>query len=258
MGKRVRSPNYPALSLSEAVQRAQLVFDKQNLHGAPRDVLAVSMGYNSLNGASATAISALVKYGLLDGRADDIRLSERAKRILFADNDSEKVEALREAAVEPTLFRELSEKFPGTAPSDDVLRNYLLRKGFGPGAVSAVIRCYRETLDFARLSAGAYDSGASQTQERAPMELVPPELKLQPDIHQPPAFGGSDAGTDAGKFRVSMDDDFRIDITATKLDQEGVVRLIRWLEANKELAPPPKALTPSQNDMGENDHESIA
>ena len=44
---------------------------------------------------------------------------------------------------------------------------------------------------------------------------------------------------DAGRFRVFIDDDFRIDIAATKLDREGVSRLLEWLQVNKDLAPPP-------------------
>ena len=179
MNKRVRSPNYPALSLPEAVERAKSVYDKQHLHGAPREVVATSMGYNSLNGASATAISALIKYGLLEGRADDIKLSERAKRILFSDHQQEKAEALRDAALEPALFHDLSDKFPGNVPSDDVLRNHLLRIGFAQSAVSAVIRSYRETLDFVSREEGAYDSAAEVTEGAESMQTVE-SLKQNP------------------------------------------------------------------------------
>lgn len=158
MEKRIRSPNYPSLSLPEAVQRVAQVYRNQHTHGAPREVVAKSMGYNSLNGASATAISALIKYGLLEGRADEIRVSDRAMRILHPESREEKVEAVREAAKEPSLFRELAEKFPGTMPAEPVLRNHLVRSGFAPSAISSVILAYRETNEFVEDEVGAYDS----------------------------------------------------------------------------------------------------
>ena len=156
--KRVRSPNYPAMSLKEAVQRAGEVHTNQHTHGAPREVVAKSMGYNSLNGASATAISALIKYGLLEGRAEDIKISDRAMRILHPQSSQEKAEAVREAALAPELFKELAERFPGRTPADELLRSYLIRNGFASAAVSSVIRSYRETNEFVEEVAGAYDS----------------------------------------------------------------------------------------------------
>jgi len=71
------------------------------------------MGYNSLNGASAGAISALHKYGLLGRAGDKIRVSERALRILHPHSAEEGATAIQEAANEPPLFAELNERFPG-------------------------------------------------------------------------------------------------------------------------------------------------
>lgn len=176
MEKRVRSPNYPAMSLKEAVQRAGEVYTKQHTHGAPREVVAKSMGYNSLNGASATAISALIKYGLLEGRAEDIKISDRTMRILHPQSPEEKAEAIRDAAQAPELFKELAERFPGRTPADDVLRNYLIRNGFAPAAVSSVIRSYRETNEFVEEVAGAYDSPNQEPQQGdLSMHIAPPQ-----------------------------------------------------------------------------------
>src|SRR5271155_5888309 len=117
MDKRVRSPNYPSLSLPEALEKVKLVYERQHTYGAPREVVVKSMGYNGINGASATAISALHKYGLLEGRGEEVRVSDRAMRYLNPMSDEERAEAIRDAAFEPTLFRELSEKFPGRLPN---------------------------------------------------------------------------------------------------------------------------------------------
>lgn len=161
MEKRVRSPNYPALSLPEAIERLQLVYSSQHKHGAPREVVAKSMGYTGLNGASATAISALIKFGLLERDGEELRVSERAMCIIAPQSADEKSRALRDAALDPPLFAELAEKFPGKMPSDDLLKNYLVRNGFAPGAINSVIAAYKETSELVGREGGGYDSGSS-------------------------------------------------------------------------------------------------
>lgn len=149
MEKRVRSPNYPALSLPESIEKIGVLYRNIHTHAAPREVIAKNMGYNTLNGASASAVSALSKYGLLEKVGDGLKVSERALRILHPHSPVERAQAIREAAREPQLFGELAERFPGKIPNDELLRNYLLRKGFALSAVGAVILAYRETSEFA-------------------------------------------------------------------------------------------------------------
>jgi len=167
MEKRTRSPNYPSLSLPEALDKVRLIYQNQHTHGAPREVVVKSMGYAGINGASATAISALSKYGLLEGRGDEIRVSDRAMRFLNPLNDQERSEAIREAAKEPALFQELTEKFPGPLPNEEVLRNYLIRNGFAPAAVSGVILAYRETLAYVDREARGLPPVSSESVDEA-------------------------------------------------------------------------------------------
>jgi hypothetical protein len=168
--KRVRSPNYPALSLKEAVERIALVYRALQKHPAPREVVAKALGYASLNGASATTISAISKYGLLEGRGEEWRVSERAMSILNPLNPQERAEALRAAAVDPSLFAELAEKFPGGVQNDELLKNYLLRNGFSIGAVTQAIQAYRETSDFVKQEAGSYDFPSDTKKETSTLQ----------------------------------------------------------------------------------------
>ena len=172
MEKRTRSPNYPSLSLPEALDKVRLIYQIQHTHGAPREVVVKSMGYAGINGASATAISALSKYGLLEGRGDEIRVSDRAMRFLNPLNDQERSEAILEAAREPLLFQELTEKFPGPLPNEEVLRNYLIRNGFAPAAVSGVILAYRETLAYAEREARGLSPASVEATESPPYSSV--------------------------------------------------------------------------------------
>ena len=155
--ERQRSPNYPSLSLREAVERARALHAQVGQNPHSRDVVARGMGYSSLSGASAGAISALKKYGLLDGRGEEIAVTDRAMAILHPHSDGERQEALRAAATEPEIFRELAGKFPDARASDDLIRNYLLRNKFAPKVVDGLISAYRETIEFAGGFRGGYD-----------------------------------------------------------------------------------------------------
>jgi hypothetical protein len=175
MEKRVRSPNYPALSLPEAVEKVHMVYRAQHTHGAPREVVVKGMGYAGLNGASATAVSALMKYGLLDRDGDELKVSHRAMCIIAPHSSEEKAQALRDAAFSPPLFSELVDKFPGRMPNEEVLKNYLIRKGFAPGALSSVISAYKETSEMVERGAGGYELAHSAVHEEPEMHAIAPQ-----------------------------------------------------------------------------------
>lgn len=183
MEKRVRSPNYPAISLREAIDKVAALYKSIHIHPGPREVIAKGMGYASLNGSSMTAISALNKYGLLEGRGDEIKVSDRAMRILHPESEKERVLAIKSAALDPHLFAELDERFTGTAPNDELLRNYLLRRNFSSVAVSQVILSYRETKEFVEAESSGYDSPSSMMEGSHEMPPEPSSAEFRP----PPA-----------------------------------------------------------------------
>jgi hypothetical protein len=174
MEKRIRSPNYPALSLPDALEKVATLYRNQHTHAAPREVAVKSMGYNSLNGASATAISALNKYGLLERLGDEVKISERALRIMHPNSAAERRDALQEAASGPALFAELKERFPGRLPNEEVLKNYLIRKNFAPAATSAVLLAYRKTIEFVEADGSGYDSRSEPAEETLAMNQTYP------------------------------------------------------------------------------------
>ena len=161
---RVRSPNYPQISLPDAITRVANIFSKEHKHPAPREVIVKDMGYNGIHGNSLGALSALSKYGLLERDGQDYRVSERAIAIIHPLDEESKAAALREAAQAPALFAEIFEQFKGQLPSDENLRAYLIRKGFAESALTPVIDSLRETMQFvAGTPLHVTGSGALQT-----------------------------------------------------------------------------------------------
>lgn len=155
---KTRSPEYPAIGLPEAIEKAKLVFDKDYQNRLPKNVIAAHMGYKSLSGASLPILAALNKYGLLEGRGDETRISDRALAIIAHEPGSkERITAIEEAAAGPELFAELNSKFPNGKASDAAIRAYLLTEKFIPAAADTAIRSYRETKELVEAELVAYN-----------------------------------------------------------------------------------------------------
>ncbi len=144
---RTRSPNYPAISLRQAVEQIRKVYSKEHNHKASADVVVKAMGYGGLNGASMTVLSALKKYGLLEEVGEDFKVSKAALTILVDPSGSkERAAALEQAAFSPALFAELQKEYGRNPPSDENMRAFLLKRGFHPDSVAGPIKAYRDTL----------------------------------------------------------------------------------------------------------------
>jgi hypothetical protein len=196
---KARSPEYPAIGLKEALERVKLVYDKDYQNRLPKKVIAEHMGYKSLSGTSLPVLAALNKYGLLEGRGDETRVSDRALAIIAHDLGSpERVKAILEAAGSPELFAELNEKFPNGKASDSAIRSYLLTEKFIPEAADTAIRSYRETKQLVESETVGYTWVKPKPPEQpATMPHVNPTpkqtasleaalAKVMPSIGQPP------------------------------------------------------------------------
>ncbi len=151
-----RSPNYPAIGLSEAIELARTLWTKEKRTVIPPEVAAKSLGYKTLSGPVRTKLSALKKYGLLDDDKQGLQVSDLAMLILHPEHPQERQAATQEAAVKPDLFRELLENYQHG--SDDALRAHLLRRHFSEAGARHLITAFRDTLAVAKLSGSGYAS----------------------------------------------------------------------------------------------------
>jgi hypothetical protein len=143
---RSRSPNYPQISLKDAVTRVAGVYKRDYQAAITRNLAAERVGYSGLNGKSLAVLAALFKYGLMEGRGDEVRVSDLALRIIaHPPGSAERREALQEAATRPELFQVLDQRFPGGRASDAAIRAFLLTQGFIPPAAENALRAWRET-----------------------------------------------------------------------------------------------------------------
>ncbi|HES57935.1 MAG TPA: hypothetical protein ENO21_00730, partial [Firmicutes bacterium] len=157
-GGRVRSPNFPAFDLGEALELAQQLYEKEGRAATREGVVVSHWGYGSLSGRARRKLAALKHFGLLEGegsgRGKLMRLSVLAQKILL-DPDKQSaayLQALREAALKPVLIRSLYDEYRNGLPSDETIKyNLLLEKKFTERAASQFVPVFRKTLKIARL-----------------------------------------------------------------------------------------------------------
>jgi len=193
MATKARSPNYPQISLARAIELTAKLYNEAHTHKASSAVVASALGYTSLNGASMSAISALKKYGLIEGVGDnEFKVSKDGLTIVVDPKSStERATAILRAAFRPSLFAELRTEYGDKPPkSDDFLRAFLLKRGFVQSIVDTPIRTYRETMELVE-AAQAVLGEASQGQgpraayeeeeeeEGADMNSAPPLTAMQ-------------------------------------------------------------------------------
>jgi hypothetical protein len=197
---KARSPGYPAIGLKEAIEKVRAIYGRDYQNRISRAVAAEHMGYASLNGKSLGVLSALIKYGLLEGRGDDTRVSDLAVRIIAHEpGEPERASAICAAAARPELFGELDSRFKDGKASDQAIRSYLMTQKFIPAAADAAIRSYRETkLLAANESAGYAPIVEEELVEEAAVEqqavIQQQKAPASPPPGDPYAFSFSPSG----------------------------------------------------------------
>jgi hypothetical protein len=217
---RVRSPNYPALSLPEAIKLVTTVQAAEQHLAAPKEVVAKHLGYSSYHGKAGRVVAALENYGLLEEvSGDKVKVSDLAMSILFPATPEEKQAALNTAAYKHPLFSSIKEEWHGSRPSDENLRVYLIRRKFGADALDRVIEVYKETMDLVTPESGVYPVLGSDPkgQQETP--------KMQPNQHQTP----SARPPAAGAMPLSSGEPFRLSISGNRL--QGAFELTNLADA---------------------------
>jgi hypothetical protein len=153
-----RSPNYPGVSLEDAVKNAQMLFKVASRTAVAPVVAVKAWGYSGLNGVSRVKLAALRAYGLSETeKGGNVKLSRRGLTLSMRSHDSpEYASAIKEAALAPSIFQELYETKSGVA--DEALKHHLVAdRKFSPDGAKRVIEIYRANCEFANLDGVRYN-----------------------------------------------------------------------------------------------------
>lgn len=261
-----RSPNFPSMSLGEAVDAIKKVFAAEGRSKMPKLSVVKPLGYTSMNGRSLSVLGALKAYGLLDGRADDMRISQEGFILANAPADSvEYREALLASFRAPPAFQFFTEDDAGA--SADTLKWKLQKSGFQADAAERLVRVYRESRDLVNATDGAYEPatpGEEKPGEVSPTppnfdELVseifgrgkPDELKASSTMERAPlelGMGVHERVLQSGM--LSKTASYRV-VVSGMVGVAEIDRLLRKIEMDKEILADPD---PEPDRHGDADH----
>jgi hypothetical protein len=249
---KARSPQYPAFGLQEAIELIRKVHGKVHTHKAPPLVMAQAMGYTSMNGKSVTKLSTLKKYDLIEEVGNELRVTKTALTILFEPaNTATWKTAMKHAALAPALFARLSQQYPGSIPSDELVRSYLLQNGFLVSTVELPVRAFRDTMELVSPFYGEYngDKPEEQEEEQDSIDSDPTEndrksmnesvLERMPSADSKPlarvqSHGAPSQATVALGGRLGLGATYHLVIEG-EVGSKEITKLIKLLEAQKAL-----------------------
>ena len=234
MSERVRSPRYPAISLSEAEELARKIYKNDSTNAVDREVAVQHMGYSSLNGASATILASLNQYGLTSGAGKGmVKLSEVALDIVEPQSEESRRAALVMAAKTPELFASLEGTFPGPV-SEAALRAHLVRQGFKPAALRQVLPAFLETREYVadfRESESHRHDGSAAIGSVATQPVADPVMTKAVELTPAPREAPPPARTPAGINETRLEVDGSVGAVQARFNKRGLSKLIKKLQA---------------------------
>lgn len=239
-----RSPNYPQMNITQAIDRIKKVYAEEHTHSVPDQSIAVALGYSSLNGTSKVVLSSLKKFGLLVPSGDGFKVSQDAVAILeLPADDSTRIVAIHKSALRPPVFKQLYEKYGTDLPSDASLRHYLVSTGFESDAANQVIRHYKDTLGFMASQSADKQTLGKKDQAEVSSETTAPKQSVEQSsvnpfggIPTPPASVQTAAHASQLRFQVSSDSYAEISFTS-EITQAAITKLISYLKLSMDLYP---------------------
>lgn len=228
---RVRSPDYPNISLVAALDRIRKVHAVEGTNEMSRESLVQILGYSGLTGPSGKLLSSLGKYGLTTKTGPgDVKISELAMDIMYGEPD-QKNAALIEAMNSPVLFAEIKLKWPDRPPTEHTLRSFLARKGFSIKVLNRVIAAYRDTVSLVSDESGRYNTDSEKPLDEGEPKTMQQSPSLTDPSQTPPPMPSGDS------MRVSITSN-GLEVTARLGDVQAIDKLIKTLEATKILYQP--------------------
>jgi len=258
---RSRSPQYPSLSLPQAIEMVEKLHKANRTSIISRETAAKDMGYAGLTGRSLTVIAALAQFGLIERAGKgDIKVTRRAVDILHSIDAADKAEAILDAAFAPNLFQQLHDRFPEGVPSHNALRSYLIKQEFSDVAIGPAITAFLETNAFAENAKESGSTGGGHVMEA---ESATHSIKVDDAMHthitQPNPTGRSqpvpsqivEAVGRTSSHRDLVPNEVYLDIRGSRevhvegiLDYNGILELEEKIKAVKMLLKPPAASPP--------------
>ena len=230
-----RSPNYPSVSLEEAIQALTELYQGVGRGKFTASDAARAWGYTSTSGPTKRRMSSLRQYGLIEGKKGDTPVvSTRALTLVLRNQASrEYQQALREAATSPPLFSELVESMASAAP-DALKQNLVVERNFTDEGAGRFINVFKATIALANLSESDnmarqeedHWDGLNEDEEEEPVTPPPPPAAQPGTMTIPIPLGGDRIGNVVVPIDMSATEWIRFDrvLGGYRPDEDANVR----------------------------------
>src|SRR5437773_1161561 len=145
-----RSPRSPSTPLSDAIDQIRKLHSEIGRARVKPESAAIALNYKGLNGAALTTLATLSQYGLIERSRGEVSITALAVKILHPTGEEQQRAAVREAALNPTIFKEIQEQF--SQCSVEVLTSHLVQQGFTPDRARRTASVFAVNKGFANLS----------------------------------------------------------------------------------------------------------
>jgi hypothetical protein len=257
----VKSPKWPAFTLPEALAKARIIYNHEKRNPTTMEVMMGHLGLKIGTGSANRALAALRAYGLIDRLAGgNYVVSDRAWRLLvvLTEDSPEREQLMREAAMAPTLFKEIANLYPDELPSDATMRSYLLlNKGFNENSIGRFLEVFKAALAIAKSGGsdytpadadGDFDEDGEDIQVQQQVSAGTPTLRGPTKQELSRAFASKTAADLSAlgipvpmegkelRFNISRDSEAQV-IFRGPVTQEAIDKLAKLLDLQKDTFP---------------------
>lgn len=248
----VKGPKWPGLTFTDALAKAKTIYNHEKRNATTAEVMLGHLGVKAGTGRANRILASLRAYGLVQRQTGgNYVISDKAWRmiVVLQDDSPERQQLIREAALSPSLFKEILAAYPDELPSDATLRQYLLlNKGFNENSVSPFLEIFKAALAIAKTGSSDYtpdDLGDENTEDEEDDQMhQQPSTPARP---KEPTFGAGISPIEPRKltdfrrltelsFKLSRDSDAKITIYG-EASQEAIKKLRALLELSEDTFP---------------------
>ena len=175
--KKERSPSFPFITLTKALERLSAVYKEAKRHEARLPEVATALGLGAKSSGTLQTVAALISFGLLDGSGSGdsrkFRVSDLAFKILEDHRPGAKEGGLREAALKPRLIAEYAESWRNGRPNDAICISELrIDRGFTEEGAAVFLRVFDDAIRYAQCS--SHDKKSDADSNGAALTNSPP------------------------------------------------------------------------------------
>lgn len=259
--RKERSPSFPFIGLTKALERVRAVYAHAKRHEARMVDLAAAWDMGAKSSGTLQTVAALLAYGLLEdqgaGDTRKFKVTDLALKALEDQRPGAREAAQAEAALKPRLIAEYIEKWKDGRPGDGICISELrFERSFTEDGARLFLKVFDDTAGFTKgvksdkrtdetepLNGQRAGESGDKSGDKPKMPWEQPKMPWEQQAAQPPPKPLvkqperrilMDGERELTTGMLAKDASFRL-IVSGKIGVKEIERLIQKLEIDKEI-----------------------